>query len=67
MPRPDFNYLTGPELSQVGEIVEFLNKMQPPKAQLSVEIKLYDSNGEKAGMIGFSEAGAYVYYPPEVL
>lgn len=66
MPRPDTNYLTAPELAQVVKLVDALNEMKPPTTPLSFEVKVVDQNGEDAGCIDWTEAGAYGYYPPAV-
>jgi hypothetical protein len=66
MARPDTNYLTGPELAQVGKLLTALNEGDKSIRPLATEVKLIDSNGEDAGEINYSEQGAYVYYPPAV-
>jgi hypothetical protein len=61
------NYLTGGELSRIYSIVTFLNREEEGHGttdNLSVEVKVYDANGEPLGVIAFSDAG-YAFYPGE--
>lgn len=52
-------FLTEAELNFVKGLTHYLNESRPPDAELAVEAKLIDANGEHVGTVTIHDGGEY--------
>lgn len=60
------NYITKPELDQIGEVIDLMNTFKDglEDPHIYVSVKVYDTNGEVLGSID-TFSGAYGFQPEE--
>lgn len=60
------NYITYPELRNIGVLINFINSYQTKDTWfVGVDITVHDQNGEPLGVITLTDGGEYGFFPTQ--